>query len=114
VDAYYRALAAEFGLTIDMSGPVFGNEAMLAEIADSPCIATLIGERSRYLWPDRYDLRRIPVRGPAPVYPMSMIWRRDNAHPALEKLHNYLLAARDAAPDNEIWLPDSANRRAAR
>ena len=32
---YYDELAAAFGLTIDLVGPVFGNEALLAEIADS-------------------------------------------------------------------------------
>ncbi|MGC4835705.1 LysR substrate-binding domain-containing protein [Micromonospora vinacea] len=30
---YYDELAAAFGLTIDLIGPVFGNEALLAEIA---------------------------------------------------------------------------------
>ncbi|MDT4935421.1 MAG: hypothetical protein QOK11_3313 [Pseudonocardiales bacterium] len=80
---YYEELAAAFELTIDVIGPVFGNEALLAEIADSPEMATLVGERSRYLWPDDYDLRSIPIRDPTPVYPMSLIWRHDNAHPAV-------------------------------
>ncbi|GAB3939534.1 LysR family transcriptional regulator [Micromonospora vulcania] len=41
--AYYDELAAAFGLTIDVVGPVFGNEALLAEIADSAELATLAG-----------------------------------------------------------------------
>jgi DNA-binding transcriptional LysR family regulator len=102
---YYDELAAAFGLTIDVVGPVFGNEALLAEIADSPRLATLVGEGSRYLWPDSYDLRRIPVRDPAPVYPMSLIWREDNPHPALVKLRGYLDSRRVAAPDAGIWVP---------
>jgi DNA-binding transcriptional LysR family regulator len=105
VDAYYDELSAAFGLTIDMVGPVFGNETLLAEIADSPELTTLVGERSRYLWPDSYDLRRIPVRGPAPVYPMSLIWRADNPHPALVTLRDYLDSRRTGAPDFEIWTP---------
>lgn len=68
-------------------------------------LATLVGERSRYLWPDSYDLRRIPVRDPAPVYPMSLIWREDNPHPALLKLRDYLEFRRADAPDTEVWLP---------
>ena len=40
---YYDELAAAFGLTIDLVGPVFGNEALLAEIADSAELATLAG-----------------------------------------------------------------------
>lgn len=104
---YYDELAAAFGLTIDVVGPVFGNEALLAEIADSPELATLAGENTRYLWPDHYDLRRIPVRDPAPVYPMSLIWRDDNPHPALAALRDHL-AARTDPRDDETWVPSWA------
>src|SRR5207302_3967679 len=68
---YYRDLSTAFGLTIDMIGPSFGVETLLAEIADSNRLATFIGEGSRYLWPESYDLRRIPVVDPAVVYPRS-------------------------------------------
>ncbi len=105
VSAYYDELAAAFDLTIDVIGPVFGYEALLAEIADSCHLATLVGERSRYLWPDSYDLRRIPLRNPTPVYPMSLIWRDDNPHPALVKLRDYLAARRTVATTADIWLP---------
>ncbi len=103
--AYYDELAAAFGLTIDVIGPSFGNEVLLAEIADSAELATLVGERTIYLWPDRYDLRRIPVRDPAPIYPMSLIWRADNPHPALVELRRYLVSRRVAVPDTEVWTP---------
>jgi DNA-binding transcriptional LysR family regulator len=102
---YYAELASAFGLTMDMLGPVFGNEALLDEIADSSDLATLVGERSRYMWPDTYDLRRIAIRDPRPVYPMSLIWRGDNPHPALAKLRNYLDTRRTDAPDGEVWIP---------
>ena len=107
---YYAELAAAFGLAIDMLGPVFGNEALLDEIADSSDLSTLIGEGSRYLWPDSYDLRRIPVRQPAPVYPMSLIWRADNPHPALVKFRDYLDARRDDAPEADVWMPTWGRR----
>jgi DNA-binding transcriptional LysR family regulator len=107
--AYYDELAAAFGLTIDLVGPAFGNEVLLAEIAESASLATLVGEGSRYLWPDRYDLRRIPVRDPAPVYPISLIWRADNRHPALTKLRRYLSSRlssrRQRTTGSEVWLP---------
>jgi DNA-binding transcriptional LysR family regulator len=106
----YDELAAAFGLTIDVVGPVFGNEALLAEIADSAELATLAGERTRYLWPDSYDLRRIPVRGPAPVYPMSIIWRDDNPHPALGELRHYLDSRRTDPPDTDVWIPTWGQR----
>jgi DNA-binding transcriptional LysR family regulator len=111
---YYAELAAAFGLTIDMIGPVFGNEALLDEIADSSDLATLVGERSRYLWPDNYDLRRIPVRDPAPVYPMSLIWRDDNPHPALAKLRGYLDSRRAGSPGANVWIPKWGQRAAPR
>jgi hypothetical protein len=102
---YYDELAAAFGLTIDLVGPVFGNEALLAEIADSAELATLAGERTRYLWPDSYDLRRIPVCDPAPIYPMSLIWRADNPHPGLRKLRDHLGSRRVDTSDEKVWLP---------
>lgn len=105
---YYDELAAAFGLTIDRVGPSFGYEVLLAEIADSPTLATLAGERTRYLWPDSYDLRRIPVRDPAPVYPMSLIWRDDNPHPALTLLREHLSASRVTTPDAVVWTPSWA------
>jgi hypothetical protein len=114
VAVYYQELAAAFGLTIDVIGPVFGNEALLAEIADSPELATLVGERSRYLWPDSYDLRRIPVRDPAPVYPMSLIWRDDNPHPALIKLRAYLDSRRSEKTGTGIWVPTWGQRATSR
>lgn len=102
---YYAELAAAFGLTIDMIGPVFGNEALLDEIADSSNLATLVGARSRYMWPDSYHLRRIPLRDPIPIYPLSLIWRGDNAHPALAILRGYLDSRRPAAPASAQWMP---------
>lgn len=105
VAAYFDELATTFGLTIDIIGPVFGNEALLDEIADSSDLATLVGEGSRYLWPDRYDLRRIPIRDPALVYPMSVIWRHDNPHPALAELLAYLDSRRTDIPEANIWIP---------
>jgi DNA-binding transcriptional LysR family regulator len=111
---YYEELAAAFGLTIDMIGPVFGNEALLDEIADSSDLTTLVGERSRYLWPDSYDLRRIPIRNPTPVYPMSLIWRADNPHPALTRLRDYLDSRRASPPDPGAWVPKWGQRSALR
>jgi DNA-binding transcriptional LysR family regulator len=105
VTDYYDELAATFGLRIDVVGPVFGNETMLDEIADSADLATLVGERSRYLWPDSYDLRRIPVRNPTPIYPMSLIWRDGNPHPALGEFRDYLDSRRTGTAGTEVWLP---------
>jgi hypothetical protein len=77
---------------------------MTANLVTSVTI-TLVGEGSRYLWPDRYDLRRIPVQDPAPVYPMSLIWRADNRQPVLTKLRHYLSSRRQSTTGSEVWLP---------
>jgi DNA-binding transcriptional LysR family regulator len=105
---YYDDLAKAFGLTIDTVGPSFGMEALLAEIADSTRLATLVGEGSRHLWPDSYDLRRIPVVDPIPVYPLSVIWRADNPHPVLAHFLEYLRTRHRATARDDVWTPDWA------
>ncbi|MGW4273486.1 LysR family transcriptional regulator, partial [Streptomyces seoulensis] len=95
--AYYDDLTAEFGLTIEATGPNFGSDALLDTIADTPALATFMGEHTRLVWPAGHGLRRIPVTDPAPVYPHSLLWHRDNPHPALATLRAHLAAAA-AAP----------------
>jgi DNA-binding transcriptional LysR family regulator len=105
---YYDDLAKAFGLTIDTIGPMFGIEALLAEIADSTQLANLVGEGSRYLWPESYDLRRIPVVDPTPVYPLSVIWRADNPHPVLANFLEYLHRRYQATAGDDVWTSDWA------
>ncbi|KAA0022147.1 LysR family transcriptional regulator [Antrihabitans cavernicola] len=88
--AFYDHFAARFGLTIDSSGPHFGLEPMLDVIADSAVLATFVGARTRVLWPPAYDLRRIDLVDPTPVYPHSLIWRSDNEHPVLAMFRAHL------------------------
>ena len=103
--AYYDDLAAAFGLTIERVGPHFGTEYLLDVLADSSTLANLAGQRTRLLWPDHYDLRRIPIRQPTPVYPSSLIWHQDNAHPDLRTLLDYLTVTRVKRPQSEFWVP---------
>ncbi|MBB5914422.1 DNA-binding transcriptional LysR family regulator [Nocardia transvalensis] len=105
---YYEDLAAAFGLTIDTAGPSFGAEALLAEIADSPQLATFVCEGTRYLWPESYDLRRIPIIDPTPVYPLSVIWRADNPHPVLAHFLDYLHTRYETTSTDGTWVPDWA------
>jgi DNA-binding transcriptional LysR family regulator len=89
---FYEELAAEFGLTIDTTGPNFGTEPLLDAIADSAEIATFVGEMTRFVWPAGHDLRRIPIVDPPLAYPHSLLCRRDNTHPALATLREFLTA----------------------
>lgn len=100
--AYYAGFAATFGLSIDATGPNFGTEVVLDTVAESPEVATLVGAESRILWPAGHDLRRVPIENPTPVYPHSLVWRRDNAHPALARLREHLKPGPRAA---KTWLP---------
>jgi DNA-binding transcriptional LysR family regulator len=100
---YYEAFARSFGLTIDTTGPSSGTEPLLDVVAASPAVATLVGERTHLLWPDGYDLRRIALRDPTPVYPHSLIWRAGNKHPALGALRDHLGSAGRAGPG--AWVP---------
>ena len=102
---YYRDLAEAFGLTIDTIGPSFGAEALLEEIAGSARLATFVGEGSRYLWPERYDLHRIPVVDPTPVYPLFVVWRADNPHPVLADFLAFLRARYRATAGDDVWVP---------
>ncbi|WP_030269827.1 LysR family transcriptional regulator [Streptomyces sp. NRRL B-24484] len=105
--AYYEDLAAEFGLTIEATGPNFGSDALLDTIADTPALATFMGEQTRLVWPAGHGLRRIPVTDPTPVYPHSLLWHRDNPHPALATLRAHLATAAPgrAAAGTSTWTP---------
>ncbi|GHB80361.1 LysR family transcriptional regulator [Streptomyces viridiviolaceus] len=103
--AYYDGLAAEFGLTIEATGPNFGSDALLDTVADTPALATFMGEQTRLVWPAGHGLRRIPVTGPTPVYPHSLLWHRDHPHPALATLRAHLGAAASGHDAAGTWTP---------
>ncbi|WP_411103915.1 LysR family transcriptional regulator [Streptomyces sp. cmx-4-9] len=103
--AYYDDLVAEFGLTIEATGPNFGSDALLDTIADTPALATFMGEQTRLVWPAGHGLRRIPVTDPTPVYPHSLLWHRDNPHPALAALRAHLAATAGRQAGAGTWTP---------
>ncbi|GAB3139138.1 LysR family transcriptional regulator [Amycolatopsis stemonae] len=105
-EAYYAELAAAFGLSIDMAGPNFGTEVVLDTIAESAEVATLVGAGVRLSWPAEHDLRRVPIEQPVPVYPHSLLWRRDNSHPGLAALRDDL---REAPRADDAWQPGWAS-----
>ncbi|MEV4456646.1 LysR family transcriptional regulator [Microbispora sp. NPDC049633] len=103
--AYYDDLVAEFGLTIEATGPNFGSDALLDTIADTPALATFMGGQTRLVWPAGHGLRRIPVTDPTPVYPHSLLWHRDNPHPALATLRAHLASGAAALDATGTWAP---------
>ena len=101
---FYQALSEEFGLSIDALGPNFGDEALMDALADSVDLATLVGAGDRYLWPESYGLRRIPLRDPVPVYPHVLLSRAGYQHPVLDGLRDHLRATRPTIT-GEVWAP---------
>jgi DNA-binding transcriptional LysR family regulator len=108
VAAYYDEFATAFGITIDVLGPAFGVEVLLTEIAESSTLANLVGEGSRYLWPAHYDLRRIPIVDPTPVFPLWVVWRTDNKRADLAEMLAYLEADLASRQASNAWLPSWA------
>ncbi|GAA1011837.1 LysR family transcriptional regulator [Acrocarpospora pleiomorpha] len=107
---YYAAMAEEFGLHIDPTGPNFGIEHLMDTITDSATLSTFVGTRTRIVWPTRHDLRRIPVSHPTPVYPWSLARHTINRHPDLVKLRDYLLNLPTPAFRPDSWTPPHARR----
>ncbi|HEV2639564.1 MAG TPA: LysR family transcriptional regulator [Actinocrinis sp.] len=107
--AFYADLAAAFGFTVDPVDPDFTTDPLLDAIAGSPTLATLVGANTRLLWPADYDLRRIALRDPTPVYPHSLIWRSDNRHPALALLREFSIAGHETGAAS-TWVPEWAQR----
>lgn len=108
--AYYADLADAFSLSIDALGPHFGDEALMEQIATSPGLATIVGDRDRYLWPAHYDLRRIPLHDPTPVYPHSLIWSKTNPHHGLTALRSFITRAAKTTTITDAWTPRASNR----
>ncbi|MET9992342.1 LysR family transcriptional regulator [Streptomyces mutabilis] len=109
--AYYDALAAEFGFTIDTAGPNFGVEDLLDTIAESSTVATFLSDRTPLVKPTVQGLRRIPLRDPTPVYPHSLLRHADNPHPALAALLAHLASRPSGHLAAEVWAPPWALRR---
>lgn len=103
---FYDQLVTEFDLRIDAAGPHFGDEVLLDTLADSADVATLVGARDRYIWPAKYDLRRIPVVNPTLAYPLSLILPRTNPHPGLRGIVAHL-GSLPRLPET-VWLPSWA------
>ncbi|WCD84223.1 putative HTH-type transcriptional regulator [Streptomyces xanthophaeus] len=113
--AYYEDLVAEFGLSIEATGPNFGSDALLDTIAGTPALATFMGEQSLpqlppagapAVLPAGHGLRLVPVTDPTPVYPHSLLWHRDNPHPALATLRAHLAATAAGHDTTGTWTPD--------
>nr|WP_238352393.1 LysR family transcriptional regulator [Kribbella solani] len=109
--AFYRELSADFGLTIDSTGPNFGFEDLVETVAESKSLVTFWGERTREAGPWLRNLRRLRVVDPTPVYPWSLIRLRANKHPDLTTLVEHIRDHHPPPTDTtSLWLPHQLRR----
>ncbi|MGW4845395.1 LysR family transcriptional regulator [Nocardia brasiliensis] len=102
---FYDDLAGAFGLTIDTTGPDFGLDHLLDDIARTTDSYVFTGERLRAPW--HPEIVQLPVVDPAPGYPHSMLWHRDNQRPALRHLADYVAAGFRPFDPRTQWLPQA-------
>lgn len=99
---YYRLFSAEFGVTIDTSGPVFGRDHIMEKIGASPDLITFASKTQLTGNPDTIHL---PVTDPTPVYPWSLMWHGLNRHPALPLLIAHARVCYRTRDPVRQWLP---------
>ncbi|MFC4121863.1 LysR family transcriptional regulator [Nonomuraea zeae] len=100
---FYRFLGAEFGITMDTSGPDFGYEHFVQEIAANRRVS-FIGESTRVPW--HPDTVRLPLVDPVPVYPWWLLRHQQNPHPTLGLLAAHVTDACPPYDPRRQWLPE--------
>ncbi|SEH01191.1 DNA-binding transcriptional regulator, LysR family [Nonomuraea solani] len=101
---FYRLLEAAFDIEIDATGPDFGWEYFVEEIGSGRRVG-FAGEGLRLPWHPRTV--QIPIVGPAPVYPCSLLCHRQNHHAVLSRLIDFVTAEFRPFDPRHQWLPDA-------
>ncbi|MFI6520898.1 LysR family transcriptional regulator [Spirillospora sp. NPDC050679] len=99
---FWDLLGDAFDFRIDSSGPDFGWEYFVEGIASGEHVG-LVGEWCRL--PGRPRTVQIPLVDPAPVYPCSLIYHRQNRHPVLARLVRFVEDAFRPFDAERQWLP---------
>ncbi|WP_237742901.1 LysR family transcriptional regulator [Actinopolymorpha alba] len=101
---YYTALGAAFDIRIDASGPDFGWDYFVEEISAGERIGLGVTERTRV--PRHPSTVQIPIVDPVPVYPCALLWHRQNHHPVLGQLIEYVTKNFRPFDPRHEWLPE--------
>ncbi|WP_197042490.1 LysR family transcriptional regulator [Microbispora rosea] len=101
---YYRLLGAAFDIGIDASGPDFGWEHFVADVAAGRRVS-LVGEGT--LVPRHPEIMRIPLVDPTPVYPCSLLFHRHNHQSVLEAFIRFVTARYLRFDPGRQWLPEA-------
>ncbi|WP_157545607.1 LysR family transcriptional regulator [Microtetraspora fusca] len=100
---FYCFLGAEFDIRIDTSGPDFGWEYYVEGIGSGERIG-FVGEQMRVPWHPRTV--QIPIVDPAPVYPSSLLYHRQNRHPVLAPFIGFIVSNFQPFDPRRQWLPE--------
>ncbi|MFI6296165.1 LysR family transcriptional regulator [Nonomuraea sp. NPDC050790] len=100
--AFYAEMAEVFGFTVDTSGPDFGWEHFVETVAEGERVS-FAGERTRLPW--HPDTTRIPLVGPSPAYPCSLIVHRQNRRGVLRAFVRHVREGYRAFSPARHWLP---------
>ncbi|GLX02047.1 LysR family transcriptional regulator [Microtetraspora sp. NBRC 16547] len=100
---FYCLLGAEFDIRIDTSGPDFGWEYYVEGIGSGERIG-FVGEQMRVPWHPRTV--QIPIVDPAPAYPSSLLYHRQNRHPALASFIGFIVSDFQPFDPRHQWLPE--------
>ncbi|WP_431899106.1 LysR family transcriptional regulator [Nonomuraea sp. bgisy101] len=99
---FWDLFGAAFDIRIDTSGPDFGWEYFVEEVGAGERIG-LAGEWCRL--PSHPRTVQIPVIDPAPMYPCSLLWHRQNHHPVLAPLTRFIESRFRPYDPRHQWLP---------
>ena len=106
-ETFFQDFATAFGLDIDPTGYAVGSESVFDAVAASRSLVTFVGECSRIGWPGNLGMVRLPLADPVPVYPWSLLWRKDTQHQGALQLVDYVKRSFDP-PTTAVWLPSQA------
>ncbi|GAA3079985.1 LysR family transcriptional regulator [Pseudonocardia yunnanensis] len=104
---YIRRFADSFGARVDATGTNLGIDRVIMQLGERTNMMTLVPADIPV--PAGSGCRVVPLVDPVPRYPWSVVWRRDDADPALARFLRCLLAVGradrrfDARRD---WLPE--------
>lgn len=105
---FVRRVADEFALPLTLSGPVLTEEDFVRRLREHGDMACLGGADASYDYSP--DIRCLPLVDPTPVYPWSLVWRRETTHPFVERmlrLSDDESATWLAYEPGEHWLPQA-------
>jgi DNA-binding transcriptional LysR family regulator len=102
---FWQELCPAFGILVDTDGPNFGLEHHIEVLGSSKDHLGFVGAKMHVPW--HPDVVQIPLVDPTPVYPFSLLWRRENRHPTLALLIEHVRSGYRPFDPERQWLPEA-------